>query len=117
MRTPDGRECKHYYQDFHRGRSVQRCRLQQENPESERWQEGDCARCRVPDILLANADPDLLLKLTIRRRWLGLRREVQIEAFSRRDGTPIADPYVGRTDTDHPGLAIFRQALQDQDEP
>lgn len=113
MRTPAGKECRHYYQDFHRGRSVQECRLQKANPDSETWQATDCARCPVPDILLANADPNLLLKLTLTRRWLGLKRDLKVEAFDKRDGTPIPDPFVGRIDPDNPVLNLFRQALED----
>lgn len=115
MRTPAGKECRHYYEDFHRGRNVQECRLVQANPQSERWHPADCARCPVPAILLANADPDMELNLTIRNRFLGLRRSYEIEAHSRSDGSVIADPYVGRI-KENRGLDIFRQALEEDDD-
>lgn len=112
MVNPAGKECKHYYQDFHRGRNIQECRLAKLNPESERWQTQDCSRCPVPDILLANADPDMELTLTIKKGFLGFGRRNEIEARSRMNGTKIEDPYVGSREN-NPNLDIFRQALED----
>ncbi len=116
MRTPAGKECRHYYQDFHRGRDLQECRLAQEDPDSERWHPSDCEKCPVPDILRANADPDMILKLTITRGFLGFFRRVNVTATDRRDGSIIENPYVGRIDPANPGLDIFRQALEDIDD-
>lgn len=116
METPAGKECKHYYQDFHRGRNVQECRLAKQNPESERWQPKDCGRCPVPDILLANADPNMELTLTIKSGFLGFGRRVEVTAKDRRTGETIDDPYVGNVNADNPALDIFRQALEDDDD-
>lgn len=115
MQTPDGKECKHYYEDFHRGRNVQECRLVKYNPQSERWHPKDCAKCRVPDILRANADPDMVLELTIKTGFLGFGRRLVVKAYSQSDGTEIENPYVGRL-KDNPGLDIFRKALEDDDD-
>jgi hypothetical protein len=116
MQTPAGKECRHYYEDFHRGRNIQECRLVKENPDSERWHPSDCSKCPVPDILLANADPDMDLTLTIKRGFLGFGRRVEVEAHSRRSGKRIEDPYVGNPNKDNPGLDIFRQALERDDD-
>lgn len=116
MKTPAGKECKHYYEDYHRGRDIQECRLVKYNPASQPWQPKDCSRCPVPDILLANADPDMELTLTITTGFLGLGRKLDVTAHSRRDGTEIEDPYVGRVDPDNPGLDIFRKALEEDDD-
>jgi len=115
MITPAGKECKHYYQDFHRGRSIQECRLVKQNPDSERWHPGDCSKCPVPDILLANADPDMELTLTIKKGFLGFGRRLEVVAKSRKDGKIIENPYVGRVDQDNPELEIFRQAMEEID--
>lgn len=115
MRTPAGRECKHYYQDFHRGREVQECRLEKENSASQRWQPRDCERCPVPDILLANADPHMKLTLTITSGFLGFGRKLQVTATDTRTGEPIENPYVGKPD-DNPALDLFRRALEDADD-
>jgi len=116
MKTPAGKECKHYYQDFHRGRNVQECRLVQRNPDSERWHPDDCRKCTVPDILMANADPDMELTLTITRGFLGFGRKLEVTAKSISEGTIIEDPYVGNTNKNNPGLDLFRQALEDIDD-
>ncbi len=115
MRTPDGRECRHYYEDFHRGRNVQECRLVQGNVESLSWKPSDCKRCPVPDILSANASPHLKLKLTIDTRLMGLGRKLEVEAWCTRHRREIEDPFVGcelcqedRSDA----LDAFRQALE-----
>ncbi|MDQ7025548.1 MAG: hypothetical protein Q9P01_10180 [Anaerolineae bacterium] len=113
MINPAGKDCKHYYQDFHRGRNIQECRLAKQNPNSEHWQPNDCSKCPIADILLANADPDMELALTIKKGFLGFGRKIKVTARSLKDGTPIEDPFVGRIDKNNPGLDIFRQALED----
>ena len=115
MRTPADQECKHYYEDFHRGRNLQECRLAKANPQSERWHPSDCQKCPVPKILRANADPDMELTLTIKRGFLGFGRRIEITARSISDGTVIEDPYVGKP-KDLPGLDIFRKALSEDDD-
>lgn len=114
MRTPDGKECRHYYQDFHRGRNVQECRLAKDNLNAPHWHPNDCAKCPVPAILQANADPDMVLKWDAKTGFLGFGRRIVITATSQSDGSIIPDPYVGRT-SDNKGLEIFRQALEDND--
>lgn len=114
MQTPDGRDCKYYYEDFHRGRNIQECRSVKYNPDSVRWHPNDCSKCPVPDILLANADPNMELIVTIKKGFLGFGRSIDVVARDRTDGSIIEDPYVGNV-KDHPGLDIFRQALEDDD--
>lgn len=116
MTTPDGRECKHYYEDFHRGRNIQECRLAKQNPESERWHPEDCAKCPVPDILRANADPNMELEITIKKGFLGFGRRVEVTAKDIVTGEEIDDPYVGHTNSRDDNLDIFRQALEDVDD-
>lgn len=117
MKTPDGRECRYYYQDFHRGRNIQECRLVKENPESERWHPNDCSKCPIPQMLQANACRFLQLKLKIENRFFGLNRRLVVDASCTEHHLHVADPYVGCSHcNEHPGLEIFRQALeQDND--
>ncbi len=93
MRTPAGHECHFYFQDFHREINVQECRLLKRA--SVRWRPHDCNKCIVPDILWANASPDLQLKALIRPGLLGLGRRVEVTASCRKHQSEIADPYVG----------------------
>lgn len=117
MRTPAGKECRHYYQDFHRGRNLQECRLVKENPESMRWRPSDCFNCPVPDILNANASPLLRLKLTIKPRLLGLGRQLKVEAFCDDKPISIEAAYTDCHDLkDTRGLDLFRQALEQNDD-
>lgn len=118
MRTPAGKECKFYHEDFHRGRNIQECRLVKENAESLRWRPEDCSKCAVPDILNANASPNMELKLTIMPRMLGFGRKLEISAWCLRHRIPIEDPYVGcpKDREENPGLDLFRRALEDQDQ-
>lgn len=114
MRTPAGKDCKHYYQDFHRGKHVQECRLAQENPASLQWKPSDCSRCMVPDILNANASQYLSLKLTIKPKLLGLGRQLEISASCLKHQIAIEDAHVGCTkcNGERPGLDVFWSALE-----
>jgi hypothetical protein len=95
MRTPAGTECPYYYEDFHRGRSTQECRLIGRNPRSEPWEPKLCTRCSVPAILRANACPNMALEARVVRRWLGLAHHVEIYAVCTKYQIEVADPYVG----------------------
>jgi hypothetical protein len=95
MITPAGRECRFYYENFHRGHSDQECRLVQNNPRSAPWQPSDCGNCPVPDILLANSNPNLVLEGTVKKGLLGLNRHVEVKAFCSRHLIDVAQPKVG----------------------
>ncbi len=119
MRTPDGRECPHYYEDFHRGRAVQECRLAAANPHTLRWRPTDCARCPVPAILQANASPHMRLRLTLRKRWLGrFGRKLEVHAWCALHDVPIENPYLGcpLDAADNDALRLFREALEKTDD-
>ncbi len=89
MRTPAGRECRYYYEDFHRGRAVQECRLL----DPEEWRPRVCATCPVPSILQANRCTHMRLEAHRVRRWL--RWRVEVTAFCERYQVPVENPYVG----------------------
>ncbi len=95
MRTPAGSECKHYYEDFHRGREIQQCRLNRLNPASLPWKPQDCAKCPVPDYLRANGNPDMALKLSIEKGFLGLGRTVRVSASCHKHLIEIKEPPIG----------------------
>jgi hypothetical protein len=118
MRTPAGKECRHYYEDFHRGRDVQECRLIQANPLSLRWRPSDCKRCPVPDVLNANSSPDLELHLSVIPRLLGLGRQLEVSASCLKHHIQIEDAFVGcpKCIAERPGLELFWQALEQDNE-
>lgn len=94
MRTPAGVECRFYYEDFNRGRSIQECRLILRNPKSGPWNPWLCRTCPVPAILRANACPNMTLEARVGREWL-VRKQVKVRAFCARTGEEVADPMVG----------------------
>jgi len=118
MRTPAGKECPHYYEDFHRGRDIQECRLVKANPDSAPWRPKDCFRCPVPDILRANASEDLRLQLTIRPVLLGFVRQMRVDAWCDKHDVTIENPYVGCLicAQENPGLKLFMDALEKNDD-
>ncbi|HEX2622600.1 MAG TPA: hypothetical protein VHL11_20715, partial [Phototrophicaceae bacterium] len=111
--TPAGKECRYYYEDFHRGRNHQECRLVRDNPDSLRWRPSDCLKCPIPDILNANSSKDMELSLTIKARFLGYLRYHEVTAFCLKHRIPIEDAYVGcpKCNAERPGLDVFRRAL------
>jgi hypothetical protein len=93
MRTPAGKECRYYYEDFHRGRSVQECRLLARSSDSLPWEPKVCRICPVPGILQANSCPHMELRAGLVRRWF--RRRVEVTAYCADRQVEVADPYVG----------------------
>ena len=93
MRTPAGKECKYYYQDFHRGRSVQECRLLDRAEGSLPWEPKTCSICPVPDILLANSCPHMVLHGRIVRQLF--RKKVLVDGYCTEYREAVTNPYVG----------------------
>ena len=95
MRTPAGKECRYYYEDFYRGRNVQECRLIARNRESPAWTPGLCQTCPVPDILLANACPNLVLDARVSKRLLGLVQRVEVSGWCSAYFLDVEQPTIG----------------------
>lgn len=95
MKTPAGKECPHYYEDFHRGRERQECRLLELNSHSPIWKPQDCVRCPVPDILWANSSEHLHLSAGVKIGLLGIGRRVEVEAFCNKHRQPVKNPFTG----------------------
>lgn len=119
MRTPDGRECKFYYRQANpRYKEIEECRI----PTTElsvNWKPSYCASCPIPNILLANASPNLQLNLTIRPAFLGLGKpKMRVQAYCSKHDIPVDDPYVGcphcNNEKKH-NLDLFAQALENSD--
>jgi hypothetical protein len=95
MRTPAGKECQYYFEDFHRGRNVQKCRLIERNPESAPWTPGLCHTCPVPAILRANACPHLVLDAKVSKRLFGLVQRVEVTGWCSEHFLDVEHPAVG----------------------
>ncbi len=94
MITPAGDECRFYYEDYHRGREIQECRLIGRNPESEPWQPSLCSSCPVPSILRANASPNLALEGKVVRRFY-FQKRVEVFAVCSKHLVELPDPHIG----------------------
>ena len=95
MKTPNGKECKFYYADYFRGKNTQECRLINANPASAPWKPALCQSCPVPDILMANGSPNLILRARVGRSMLGLLHKVEVTAYCREHEVDIPDPKKG----------------------
>lgn len=106
MITPAGKECRFYYEDYHRGHEAQECRLIQANVNSLEWQPKDCSHCPVPGILAANNSPHLVLEATVKKGFLGLGRTVEVAAFCSKHLIDVPEPIVGcpQCARERPGL-------------
>jgi hypothetical protein len=92
VKTSAGRECRYFYADYHRGRHHETCRLLEESEID--WEPGLCKTCPVPDILLANACPNMVLYGRIVRR-MGLWKRVRPLAVCMRTRRVVVEPKVG----------------------
>jgi hypothetical protein len=95
MLTPAGKECRYYYADFHRGASTERCRLIERSRESLPWRPELCAACPVPDILRANACPNLVLDAQVVKGFLGLSQRVEVTGWCKEYFLDMKQPAVG----------------------
>jgi hypothetical protein len=114
METPAGKECRFYYENFHRGRSEQECRLIAANSRSPAWRPDDCFNCPVPEILQSNSSPHLVLEGTVKKGILGFGRRVEVKAFCSRHLEEVPEPRVGcqKCARERPGID---QLFKDED--
>jgi hypothetical protein len=91
--TPAGKECRHFYGDYYRGRNVERCRLldAHELP----WTPDLCEKCPVPDILQANACEHQQLIPRLEKPLFFMKTEVRIKAHCDKCQCEVAEPAVG----------------------
>ncbi len=109
MRTPFGQECRYYYQDFHRGRSTQECRLVEQSSSPEAWSSDLCRDCPVPGILRANGCSHMRLEARVAKGFLGFGRRLMVTATCVRSGGGVERPHVGcgQCHVDAPAASIF----------
>lgn len=95
MKTPAGKECRFFFGDYYRGRNREECRLIGNQPRPHHWTPDLCASCPVPGILLANSCEHMRLKATVKRKFLGLQRVVEVSAFCEKTNRAVAEPHIG----------------------
>ena len=105
MRTPAGSECKYFYGDYFRGRSVEECRLLKAS--GQKWNAGLCKTCPVPAITLANACEFLHLHASVTHPIsAAFQRRVQVSAFCEKTERNVREPQIGCGEC-HPLPPIF----------
>ncbi len=95
MITPAGKDCPYYYEDFHRGRSHQECRLIEQTPEGGRYTPDLCNKCTVPRIVMANACKHMVLEAKVSKGFLGFGRGVNVTAYCTRSHQDVREPEIG----------------------
>jgi hypothetical protein len=110
--TPAGKECRYYYADYLRGRERQECRLLAQNRAGELWVPDLCFSCPVPDILRANACPNLVLEARVERQWFGFKKRVAVSAVCSKYLVSVDEPAVGcgHCHEERPGASVFRSS-------
>ena len=94
MRTPAGFDCKYFYGDYFRGRSVEECRLLQAS--GQKWTPDLCKTCPAPEISRANACEFLQLHATVERPFsAAFMRRVHITAHCEKSHRDVREPQVG----------------------
>ena len=106
MKTPAGSECPYFYGDYFRGKKQEECRLLPGTSAEKRWQASLCQSCPVPAIAQANACEHQQLDARVVRKFLGLRKEVEVVAYCERCECNVADPHIGCGQC-HPNIPNF----------
>lgn len=93
MLTPAGKECRYFYGDYYRGRSHEECRLL--NAAGLHWSPHLCAKCPLPDILLANACEHMQFTPRLERPYLILSPQIKVTAYCTKSKRPVDEPRIG----------------------
>jgi hypothetical protein len=114
MRTPAGKECRYFFGDYYRGRDHEECRLLESSAPAQRWTRDLCFSCPVPDILLANACPNLVLEGQVERPFPFIKRQVKVKSYCTKTSRDVAEPKIGCGEC-HPLPTIFSGDFIDPD--
>jgi hypothetical protein len=106
MRTPAGKECRYFYGDYYRGRQHEECRLLGAADPPLPWSADLCKTCPVPNILLANACPYMVLQPRLERPFPFIKRQVSVRTFCTRTERAGFDPHIGCGEC-HPLPPVF----------
>lgn len=104
MITPAGKECRHFYGDYFRGRHVEECRLLEAH--NLKWTPDMCNKCPVPEILQANACEHQNLIPRLEKPLFFLKSQVQISAHCDKCACDVAAPEIGCGQC-HPLPSVF----------
>lgn len=95
MKTPYGKECRYFYGDYYRGKNFEDCRLINKPNAAKAWDVKYCQDCPVPDILLANACPSMILSASVNRKLLIFKKTVNVSAYCTKSHGNVENPFIG----------------------
>lgn len=95
MRTPAGKECRYFYGDYYRGRDYEECRLIDPGNKTGQWSSDLCRECPVPEILLNNSCPHMVLEPRLERSFPFGKRRVKIRTYCTETHREGFDPNIG----------------------
>jgi len=95
MLTPAGKECRYFYGDYFRGRSVEECRLLQTTSPEIEWKPDYCYTCPVPEFLLANACTHMVLEPRLTRPFPIGKKRVKVKSYCTKTLREGFDPHIG----------------------
>jgi len=95
MQTPAGKECRYFYGDYFRGRNHEECRLLSSTSPPLPWRPDLCYTCPVPEILLANACPFMVLEPHLERPFPFIKQQVSVRTYCTETQRRGFDPHIG----------------------
>ena len=111
MKTPAGTECTFFYGNYFRGQSSEECRLIGHRTDSQQWTPDLCATCPMPRIQLANSCENMVFHATVHKKFLGIKRYIQISAYCSKSQKDVAVPEIGCGEC-HPIKDIFNNIAE-----
>ena len=93
MKTPFGAQCSYYYEDMHRGREHQECRLLDTNQSN--WTVRLCKSCPVPRWQQCNSCEHLNYRALVTPGLLGFWRRMIIKVWYQDSHSEVIEPEVG----------------------
>jgi len=115
MQTPAGKECRYFYGDYYRGRDHEECRLLNSTSPPLPWKSALCFTCPVPEILLANACPHMILEPQLVRPFPFLKQQVQVKTYCSQTLRSNFDPFIGCGEC-HPLPPVFAEGTPSGDD-
>ena len=95
MLTPAGKECRYFYGDYYRGRSVEECRLLKNSTPEIEWKADYCKSCPVPEISLANACSHMVLEPRLARSLPFGNKRLKVKSYCTKTLREGFDPHIG----------------------
>ena len=95
MKTPYSFDCPNFYGDYYRGRQREECRLMVKTEDATKWTSKLCSNCPVPEILNANACPNMMLNAEVNSIFFSFGTKIRVITSCTKSGKPVSEPHIG----------------------